>query len=220
MKEFALLLVVLLLLNIKQAVTKEQSAAINARAKRSIKLLTPCLRYERTYLLSYPEDADAHYAELLSRTEKYRNLKPHKGSGNFAGPWIENHFITHFLDKPLSYFGGIFPLFVQWSDYQLANKHNSTDMAMFEQLRAFLRPDVLYLAVSQANQGLEIFMKSDPNVLVMSAGGDGNIPIPLIKGELKFVPTAPEFPLYDLGFYGSPDHGPRKMLLGQKEIIN
>lgn len=35
----------------------------------------------------------------------------------YSGPWIENYFIDRFVNKPLQSFGGIFPLFVQWTDY-------------------------------------------------------------------------------------------------------
>jgi len=190
------------------------SPAAVARAKRTYQTLQSCLRFDREYNLQYPKDAEAHYKELLQRTSIYRGHKPHKG-GNFQGPWIENYFIDHFLGKPLSYFGGFFPLFVQWSDYQLARKHNSTDSSMFEPLRSFLRPNVLYLAISQSNLGLLFLMTSEPNVVIMNAGGDGNIPIPLIKGELKFLRVQEDFPRYDVGFYGSPDHGPRKLLLDE-----
>ena len=43
----------------------------------------------------------------------------------------------------------------------------------------------------------------------------GNIPIPLIKGEIPYHPidyTKP-FPKYEIAFFGSIDHGHRKMLL-------
>ena len=37
-------------------------------------------------------------------------------SAGFRGPWIENLFIDKFIGKPLSYFGGLIPLFIQWTD--------------------------------------------------------------------------------------------------------
>lgn len=102
--------------------------------------------------------------------------------GGYEGPWIENFFIDKFSLKPLSYFGGIFPLFVQWSDYGLMYR-NISESVLFAELRAALRPNILYITVSQSNHGLKFLMKSDPNLIVMSAGGDGNIAIPLIKGR-------------------------------------
>ena len=46
---------------------------------------------------------------------------------------------------------------------------------MIDELIDMLRPDVLYLAVSQDDQGLfEKMMRMRPNVLVLSAGGYGH----------------------------------------------
>lgn len=38
----------------------------------------------------------------------------------YDGPWIENYFIDAFIDKPLSYFRGFIPLFIQWVDVMVA----------------------------------------------------------------------------------------------------
>ena len=59
---------------------------------------------------------------------------------------------------------------------------------LFRDVTKLLRPDVLYVTVSQANNGLEAVKLSHPNVLVINAGGDGNIPIPLIKGKIVRQP--------------------------------
>ena len=63
---------------------------------------------------------EVHYLELLRVTAPFRGRPPHRhlGSGNeFAGPWIENHWIETFCcDRPLSDFHGLVPLFVQWTD--------------------------------------------------------------------------------------------------------
>ena len=59
---------------------------------------------------------------------------------------------------------------------------------IFEPILRILRPDVMYLVVSQANKGLPMFMQKYPNVIIMNAGGAGHIPIPLIKGELSYRP--------------------------------
>ena len=49
----------------------------------------------------------------MTATAKYRsNITMHRFKG-YAGPWIENYFISHFIEKPLHYFGGMIPLFIQ-----------------------------------------------------------------------------------------------------------
>jgi len=195
------------------------SSASKEVAERTYKRLKGCLRFNRDYGLRYPDDAEEHYAELLRRTAQYRNQSIHRGSGGYTGTWIEDRFIAHFLDKPLSFFSGLFPLFVQWSDYGFAVRGRGlTHAQAFEPLRKFLRPNVLYLAVSQANSGLDFIQISDPNVLVLGAGGDGNIPIPLLKGTLDFIPVPSPFPQTDLGFYGEPDHGPRERIMAEMAV--
>lgn len=96
--------------------------------------------------------------------------------------------------KPFNYFNGIVPLFVQWSDYHLHFKRLNnprtgrkyTEEEIFEVISTVLRKNVLYMVVSQANYGIEFLMTRHPNVIIFSAGGEGNVPIPLIKGELGF----------------------------------
>lgn len=43
-----------------------------------------------------------------------------------------------------------------------------------------------------------------PNILTMSAGGYGHIPIPLVKGTLKYTPPPRAFQ-WQVGFYGASD---------------
>ena len=211
----------LLLVVVAAVVPRARGDAVSEKAERTYKRMREagCLRFNRDYGLRYPADADTHYAELLQRTEQYRNQKIHKGSGGYNGTWIEDRFIAHFLDKPLSFFGGFFPLFVQWSDYGFAMRSKGLSQSQaFEPLRRFLRPNVLYLAVSQANQGLDYIAISDPNVIVMGGGGDGNIPIPLLKGTLDYQPVPTPFPQTQIGFYGEPDHGPREPILAEMAV--
>jgi hypothetical protein len=117
----------------------------------------------------------------------------------YSGPWIENLFIDKFIKQPFTFFNGIIPLFVQWSDYHLnyrsklaekknKDKHNSetekTEMELFHLLCTKLRKNVIYMVISQANYGLEFLSQNHKNVIIFSAGGEGNIPIPLIKGVI------------------------------------
>jgi hypothetical protein len=55
--------------------------------------------------LTLPNDAEMHYKYLLEQTQSYRQVIPHNYAG-YQGPWIENHFIHNFINKPLSYFSG------------------------------------------------------------------------------------------------------------------
>lgn len=88
-----------------------------------------------------------------------REIPIHTYNG-YNGPWIENLFISRFVDKPLSYFGGLIPIFVQFVDIHILDRFNKTNAKvpkynqMVESLVSILRKDCIYLAVSQDDQGL------------------------------------------------------------------
>jgi hypothetical protein len=166
----------------------------------------------------YPDDAEAHYKDLLDKTAKYRNHHAHTVHG-YKGPWIENMWISVFMNKPLSYFQGMIPLFLQWVDIHahifLGKENRPLYRSLYEgipaELSALLRPDVLYVTVSQDDEGIDrqdhsgLFNKR-PNILTMSAGGYGHIPIPLVKGIINYMPPPPDNSFqYEVGFYGQHD---------------
>jgi hypothetical protein len=240
------------------------------KAALTYKTLKSCIRFAdtRRFSFKFPKDAQKHYDELMTITEQFRGLSPHKknsyfestnitasydqggtGSSIYEQKWIENHFVDAFSKKSLTYFRGLFPLFVQWSDVQLHHKHQqqklsgkrikdrggarATAYEMFRPLLKVMRKDVLYITVSQANRGLSMFTYDFPNVIVINSGGVGNIPIPLVRGNLPYQSpynqqtnmkmkmkvkvnknTLKPFPV-DIGFYGSAGHSSsRKKVLG------
>ncbi len=167
--------------------------------------------------LHFPSDAEEHYAQLLAATKPFRTNIPVHGAVGYSGPWLENHFISRFVDKPLSYFRGLIPLFVQWVDIHVVifNETEKTHPTMSipfdthatlpQTIQDMLRPDVLYVAVNQDDQGLGRLTLNMPNVLSFSAGGYGHIPLPLIKGELRYqAPPSPDQWKADVGFFGNP----------------
>lgn len=126
------------------------------RVKENYAYLVPCMqnnpnfRDPDTAIKWTPAnvpDIHSHYRTVLSMTAKYRVFPYHKVEC-YQGPWIENYFIHRFIHKPIQFFGGIIPLFVQWSDYSSAE--GNWDI-LFEDLRRVLRKDVIYCLVSQAN---------------------------------------------------------------------
>eukprot|EP01041_Mallomonas_annulata_P001111 gene1111-2158_t len=164
-----------------------------------------------------PEDAEAHYREILKVTSKFRNVAIHRWS-QYSEKWVENHFIDRFMDKPLSFFNGLIPLFIQWVDIHVNDfLHRKPEIppysAIFTTLEGILRKDVLYIAVSQDDEGISRLQKNFPNVISFSAGGCGNIPIPLIKGELSPAGSTTSYK-WDLAFFGDENtHSTRMELL-------
>jgi hypothetical protein len=160
--------------------------------------------------IQLPADAEAHFKEILQLTNTFRHHKPHHWAG-YGGPWLENHFIHSFIHKPLSFFGGMFPLFVQWTDIHVnkfmgGNSSMPSYDNMPEAISKILRDDVIYVTVVQDDEGLTSKLANlKPNILTLSAGGYGHIAVPLIKGELRY--NAPHKFSHDLSFLGTVDHG-------------
>ena len=134
---------------------------------------------------------EAHHRALLAATRRYREGVPVHSWAGYRGPWIENHFIAHFGALPQRAFGPLVPLFVQWTDlhvYEISTpqeKRNASIPAygrLHLEIAALLRPDVLYVAVTQDDEGLGTLTRLRPNVLSISAGGYGHSAIPLVKG--------------------------------------
>jgi hypothetical protein len=137
--------------------------SLQEMAEDTYRRFVPCLKefgLEQSAIdrLKFPNDAEAHYQELLRATEKYRTGIPTHSYGGFAGPWIENHFIQKYKDKPLSHFRGLIPIFVQWVDIHVVSlnatlKADSSSLKISQQthgqipqiLQRLLRPNVLYV---------------------------------------------------------------------------
>ena len=173
-------------------------------AKETYRKVLPCLT--STWMLadqnssfSFPEDAEEHYPDIWKATAPFRSQHFHYYAG-YHGPWIENYFISHFSGRSLSSFGGLIPLFLQWVDIQVS--HLNTFHSIRTVLKQILRPNVIYFTVSQSDIGLEEMSLDHPNLLVLSAGGFGHIPIPLIKGEIQWMPPPQSYDT-EIGFYGT-----------------
>lgn len=98
-------------------------------------------------------------------------------------------------------FGRFVPLFIQWTD--LMHRSKFIYLQLRRTLDTLLRNDVLYITVSQNDDGIGLSYDQSrpgdfaadrwPNLLVASSGGVGHIPIPLIKGEVNATATQPTF---------------------------
>ena len=162
--------------------------------------------------LQYPEaDAEDHFDEIrlaMSPWAQHEAHILHLGPNNYPGPWIENHWISHFESlfdhaveehlndndgdttcvKLSDYFGPFIPLFIPWVDGWVNHGYKYPD-GLVDTLLSVLRPNVPYLTISQNDDGLEgnnelSMLLQLHNVLVLSAGGYGHVPIPLLMQPL------------------------------------
>lgn len=159
----------------------------------------------------FPDDAEYHFEEILNRTAKFRTSPVHEYAG-YEGPWIENIFISTYMNKPLSFWRGFIPIFVQWIDTQILRGRHFDNIN--HELNQVLRPNVLYLAISQGDVGLGKIGTGHPNILALAAGGYGHVPIPLIRGEIPWVPPPTIFE-HDIGFFGNVKQASRPDILEQ-----
>jgi len=208
----AMLLQLLLLLTLVVISTSDNAAI------ETYKKVLPCMK--RSWMLKdvdvtkwkYPVDAEAHYYEILNKTEKFR-VTPVHYYADYGGPWIENIFISENINKPLSAFNGFIPIFVQWIDTEIIQRSRVNNI--LGELNGVLRHDVLYITVSQGDIGLREIGRAHPNILVLSAGGYGHVPIPLVRSEILWSKQPKEFH-QEIGFFGAvhvTSHSSRPLIL-------
>jgi hypothetical protein len=217
--------------NVEKVSTEKMSVEKNAissnpdlreRSKRTYEQVIPCLHSAwlmdgktpaDTATWKLPIDAELHFEQLKNATAKFRQAPVHEYS-NYKGPWIENIFIEKFLNKPLSYFNGFIPLFIQWIDIQILRGRHFDNI--HNELNNLLRPGVIYLAISQGDVGLGKIGTAHPNIMVLSAGGYGHVPLPLVKSEIPYSPP-PRDSEYtaDITFFGNMNQASRPAMLDQ-----
>lgn len=200
----------------KLRIEERQSISVDMSiAEDCLRLTTPSLQLE------YPSDANDHFDEITEALKPYEHCAFHSYAG-YHGPWIENHWMSHFRslwsdekqrsgDKARlsTVFGPFIPIFFPFVDCWIKH-HNHNEDGLARALKDVLRPDVAYITVSQSDSGLDLpFMQ---NVVVLSAGGYGNVPVPLLAGPKSVEKLVPmdQRPLL-ANYVGSLVHAPHDM---------
>jgi hypothetical protein len=185
-----------------------KSSSFQRNAKQTYAAVINCLTKDRPGALGklssykFPADAEEHYRDLYQKTAAYRQIPMHEYA-DYAGPWIENHWIKTFEHLPLSAFGGLIPIFVQWLDMEVGQttKHVKVNYTMVRgEIGRMLRKNVLYVTLAQGANGLWELPLQVPNLLIINGGGYGHVPIPLVLGQLPY--SKPSEFLYDFSFFG------------------
>jgi len=156
-----------------------------------------------------PSELEEHYYSLLEKLKPLRTGIPHHEYIGYKGPWIENWWIDTFCcNKSIDTFGGMVPLFVQWVDLFLVTGQGPGYFIKIKgEVLSHLRSDVIYVTVSQSDSGIYSIKfpgftpRNTRNILVLSAGGFGHVPLPLLGRELSPVSWRP--PIYGLTFAGT-----------------
>jgi len=173
-------------------------------------------------------DLQAHYEVLLEITKPWRGLtKP--SYANYSGPWSEDRWIQEFCCNVsvISDFGGVVPLFVQWNSVRLSPRFGLEGFFQSQEAKrifSVLRDDVLYVTMAEASNGMYPLARNQHrvsparfwNVLVLSPGGFGHIPLPLLAAELPLGPPLRYKDVrYLFSFHGtiSPQYGTRVVMV-------
>ena len=110
-----------------------------------------------------PDDVFEHYQFLLNATKQFRTITIHSYL-DYSGPWIENYYINFFINKPLEYFNGLIPLFIQFVDIHSFEFNNNISNVTYtfrnlsDYLISILRDDCIYIVVSQDDEGLSEYL--------------------------------------------------------------
>lgn len=131
----------------------------------------------------------AHFRQVFDATAPFRALQWHAYGGNdHRGPWLENYWMRSFLRRPYAWWYPYVPVFIQLTDASAHGYHGPARRWLEETLRDIhWRRDVVYVIVTQYDTG-PLAIVPDPaffkNFLVFSAGGWGNVPLPLLNGRV------------------------------------
>jgi len=179
--------------------------------------------FAKNLSMRYPADGVEHYQRVHKALKQYIEGVPMHSAAGYDGPWIENRWILQFSVEATRtiketgdlkvVFGPYIPLFIPWVDLWL--NANPTPFqyprGFVNALKDVLDPNTLYVTVSQSALGIranEVSPGGIQNILVFSAGGNGHVPIPLLK---SVVPTCPRTNIYVrryfLSFAGSLENG-------------
>jgi hypothetical protein len=217
--------------------------------KMDLQFVHECFHYTNTssiQQLVYPIDADVHYNEIRMALAQYAQHSNHKMhiAKQYTGPWIENVYINYFeslYDNDNNQlclhdvFGPFIPIFIPWVDHlvvaasdpqQGRRRRHQYPGGLVRTLQEVLRPNVPYITISQNDEGIVGKYEFNstttiPNLLVLSAGGYGHVPIPLLKQEEPFI--SDRIPMtdrkYDVSYVGSLKNAPRGMRRKMHEIL-
>jgi hypothetical protein len=184
---------------------------------------SPPIKYPPATDIEGHRELDRHFEQILLETAPYkRALEDKINAGGYTGPWLEDHWVNTFAGKPRSAFGPYIPLFIPWTNLEgMYGGAPTCWCPLFALLKRLIRPDLVYITVVQSALGPAGGTMYHPsqwaNILVLSAGGYGHVPLPLIKQRESIVPEnkLPKPSPYLLSFAGAITNVKRTALINE-----
>ena len=136
-----------------------------------------------------PDEFSAHRQLIWEKTKSWHCTHSHTYAG-YSGPWLENHWLGLADALNDGVLGGVVPIFACWTDGAASGRKIGD---LLQVLAGVMRTDVAYVTVCQHDRGLLHFAPSKSvalkltNLLVLSAGGNGHVAVPLLKQEEKLL---------------------------------
>jgi len=135
-------------------------------------------------LQRYREEKELKRFQRRQQTLKSSSSHPKIHTyANYSGPWIENYFWQHWKKLPDSTQKSAHYVEASWIDLRISL---NWDLDLYQQaVKEFFAPSPKNYAftVSQSDKGIEC--RPPFPLLIYSAGGVGDIPIPLLKGRSR-----------------------------------
>eukprot|EP00930_Biecheleria_cincta_P059449 TRINITY_DN45184_c0_g1_i1.p1 TRINITY_DN45184_c0_g1~~TRINITY_DN45184_c0_g1_i1.p1 ORF type:complete len:563 (-),score=77.26 TRINITY_DN45184_c0_g1_i1:155-1843(-) len=207
------------------ALSTGASATDSSSTTPNIEQALACLRMTTPSLgdFVYPSDAEAHFLEVNRSASKHLKRHKYHCAAGYCGPWVENYWIHYFSalwnnrgpgTRLHDIFGPYIPILVPWVDVWVNSGYHFPP-GIIEDVRRVLRPNALYITVAQNDEGLlarhKLKMADIPNVLVLSAGGYGHVPLPLLKATEPLINSEFTSRKYFVSYMGSFGHAPKGM---------
>lgn len=201
----------------------------DARTMPSVLHASACLTQTHARLdLEYPIDADAHFEHMRKTMAPWAQHATHKMGSylKFDGPWLENTWISTFEamydlrergQTLQDFFGPYVPIFIPFNDHWMRNGGRFPAL-MSSALKRVIRPKVPYIVVSNNARGIAGIdtwwsPARYPNVLVMSAGGYGHVPLPLFLRDQNVYSRQLKKRELLVSYVGSSGNAPGRMRL-------
>ena len=180
--------------------------------ERMLSEVTDCMGMTNSSFLCNESDRQAEFIRVSSWLSRVLPKIPWHCYAKYCGPWVEDVWCERFGNKPISAFGVFVPLFVPWVNFWV---HDRTGYFRFmDNLKQFIRPQYLYVTVSQNDDGIEGRSGKEvpDNIFIISAGGKGNVPFLLFARELRPIVSTQNIK-YDVVFLGTVSTHPLRSLL-------